>query len=73
LPRRTDIRYENNGGYHLTVRRLPWGDGPFSITRYRTTPTESWAEIRSSGEGETVEISNPLPPPGFELIVIRKQ
>lgn len=73
LPRRTEIRYENNRGYQLTIRQLPWGGGPFSITRYRTTPTENWLETRSSGEGETVEISNPLPPPGLELIVIRKQ
>ncbi|HUT95442.1 MAG TPA: hypothetical protein VMY37_38665 [Thermoguttaceae bacterium] len=73
LPRRRDIRYENNRGYHLMVRRLPWGNGRFSITRYRTTPTENWIETRSSGEGETVEIGNSLPPPGFELIVIGKQ
>jgi len=73
LPRRKDIRYQDNRGYVLKVRQLPWGNGKFRVARYRTTSTENWAEVRGSGEGETFEISNPLPPPGFELIAIRKQ
>jgi hypothetical protein len=73
LPPRRDIHYQNNRGYTLKVRHLPWGSGNFTVTRWRTTPSESWAEARGSGAGETVEISNPLPPPAIELIVIRKQ
>ena len=49
-----------------------WADGKFTIKRYRTTPTENWVETRSSGDGDTVEITSPLPPPGLELIVIQR-
>ncbi len=73
LSPRNDISYQNNRGYCLRIRQLPWGKGKFSVVRYRTTPTENWAEMRSTGEGDALEISNPLPPPGIELIVIRKQ
>jgi xylan 1,4-beta-xylosidase len=72
LQPRSGIQYQNNRGYHLTVRRLPWGNGKFSVVRYRTTPTENWAETHGSGGGDTFEIGTPLPPPGTELIVIRK-
>jgi xylan 1,4-beta-xylosidase len=70
LPPRRDIRYQDNRGYRLKVRHLPWGDGRFTVARYRTTATANWSEARTSGAGETLEIGNPLPPPGIELIVI---
>jgi hypothetical protein len=50
-----------------------WGNAPFNVARYRTTATENWAESRGSGQGETLEISDPLPPPGIELIAIQRQ
>ena len=71
IPPRTDIHYENNGGYALKVSHLPWGNGAFSVHRYRITKTDNWAESASSGKGGTLEMSNPLPAPGVELIVIR--
>jgi hypothetical protein len=73
LPPREDIAYQDNRRYRLTVRRLPWGSGKSAVTFYRTTPTDSWAEERISKEGDALSISRPLPPPGIELIVIRKQ
>jgi hypothetical protein len=72
-PPRTDIQYQNNRGYRLKVQHLPWGDGKSIVVRYRTSSTENSAETRSIGEGDTLEISNPLPPPGIELIVIQEQ
>ena len=72
LPLRHDIHYQDNRGYYLKVCHLPWTNGNYTVTRYRMTPTESWIESRSSGSGDTLDISNPLPPPGVELIVIHK-
>ncbi len=72
LQPRNNIRYIDNRGFRLKIQHLPWGDGKFTIKRYRTTPTENWVETRSAGDGDTVEITSPLPPPGIELIVIRR-
>ena len=65
--------YRDNRGYRLKVTNLPWGERPFQVKRYRTTGSESWAESESSGEGGTIELGNPLPPPGMELIVISRR
>jgi hypothetical protein len=73
LQPRTGIQYENNRGYALKVSNLPWGNGEFTVKRCRVTRTENWSESETSGNGGTLEISNPLPPPGVELIVIRRK
>jgi hypothetical protein len=70
IPPRKDIVYQDNQGYHLKVSHLPWGKAEFTVKRYRITQAESWAEAESSGKGEEFEMSNPLPPPGLELIVL---
>jgi hypothetical protein len=70
-PIRTGINYSNNKGYSLTVTNLPWGNHPFTIKRYRLTKTEDFALIdQGKGEGGKATLSNPLPPPGMELIVL---
>lgn len=63
--------YSENRGYELTVTNLPWGNGEYSIQRYRVTDTESWTESESSGKGGTAEMSSALAAPGVELVVIR--
>lgn len=74
LARRTDIHPENNGGYFLTIDHLPWGNAEFTIKRYRITGTEDFRSVEeSSGKGGKADLSNPLPPPGVELIVLRRR
>jgi hypothetical protein len=73
LTPRRGTHYESNRGYALRVTNLPWGKGEFTLKRYRTTTTENWAESESAGQGGTLEISSPLPPPGIELIQIRRK
>jgi xylan 1,4-beta-xylosidase len=74
LPPRTNVRYERNRGYHLMVDDLPWGRAPFRIQRYRLTSSEDFALVQdSNGIGGKLEIANPLPPPGLELIVLKSK
>jgi len=65
--------YENNRGYELKVTNLPWGEGEFTVKRYRTTATENWVETETSGKGGSLELSNQLEPSAVELIVIRRK
>jgi xylan 1,4-beta-xylosidase len=74
LPRRTGIHYENNGGYALTIDHLPWGNAAFSVQRFRITATQNLAMVEEkTGRGGKLELSNPLPPPGVELIVLKRR
>jgi hypothetical protein len=74
LAPRTDIPHGNNAGYALTVDHLPWGNAAFSIKRFRITATQDLALVEEkTGKGGKLELSNPLPPPGVELIVLRRQ
>jgi hypothetical protein len=71
LPPRTDIAYHDNKGYNLTVTGLPWGAGGYTIKRYRLTKNEDFTLVeKGKGEGGKATLSNPLPPPGLELIVL---
>jgi len=71
LPPRKDIHYQDNRGFHLSVRGLPWGKGAFSVRRYRLTASEDLAPAaETSGTGGQFELSDELPPPGLELIVL---
>jgi xylan 1,4-beta-xylosidase len=74
LPARTNIRYQQSRGYHLIVDHLPWGRAAFKVQRYRLTKTEDFALVQdSSGNGGTLDIANPLPPPALELIVLESK
>ncbi len=74
LPRRTDLRYENNSGYALTVDHLPWGNTAFSVQRFRLTASQNLSLVEeTTGGGGKLMLSNPLPPPGLELIVLKKK
>jgi xylan 1,4-beta-xylosidase len=71
LAPRTNIGYEQNSGYHMVVDHLPWGQAAFKVQRYRLTSTEDFALVEeSSSTGGKLDISNRLPPPSLELIVL---
>jgi hypothetical protein len=72
ISRRKGIRYENNRGYDLTVTNLPWGDGEFSVKRYRISENENLDLAgETAGKGGTLVLSNPLLPPAVELITVQ--
>jgi hypothetical protein len=74
LPSREGIEYHNNRGYALTIANLPWGEAAFTVKRYRLTKTQDFALVeQTSRSGNKLEISNPLPAPGLELIVLTRQ
>jgi hypothetical protein len=74
LPRRTGIHSENNAGFALTIDHLPWGKAAFTIKRYRITKTEDFQLVgENSGKDGKAELSEPLPPPGVELIVLQRR
>jgi xylan 1,4-beta-xylosidase len=73
LPRRTDIP-KNPSGYALTIDHLPWGKAPFTVKRFRITATQDLALVQQeTGKGGKVDLSNPLPSPGVELIVLQRR
>jgi xylan 1,4-beta-xylosidase len=65
--------YANNRAYALKVTHLPWGKAAFTVKRFRTTETDKWVETASDGKGGTAELNAELPPPGIDLVVIRKK
>jgi hypothetical protein len=74
LPPNRNITYKNNAGYDLTISNLPWGKKPFTVARYRLTNTEDFTRIAApDGQGGELKISNPLPAPGIELIVLTQK
>jgi hypothetical protein len=74
LMRRKGIRNGNNRGYELTINNLPWGKGEFTIQRYRITEKENADPLGEiTAKGGLAEIKSELPPPGIELVVIRKK
>jgi hypothetical protein len=74
LESRLGIHYANNQGYSLRLRNLPWGDREFSVRRYRITEMENFDPAgETSGKGGTFVLSDPLPPPGVELIVLEQK
>lgn len=75
LAPRKEIQYQNNRGYKLTVNNLPWGEkDSFTVKRYRLTGEEDFSPVEGTlASGQQLTISNPLPPPGLELIVLQKR
>jgi hypothetical protein len=72
LPRRTDIVYRNNRGYNLTIDHLPWGEGAFSIKRYRLSAMEDLQLVEEKqGRGNSLTLRHPLAPDAMELIVLQ--
>ena len=72
LQRRKGIQYPpDNRSFSLEVANFPWGNGKFTVKRYRITETDDWTESESSGSGGVAQITSSLPPPGVEFVVIR--
>jgi xylan 1,4-beta-xylosidase len=73
LAPRKDISYRENQGYKLAIDNLPWGKNvSFTLKRYRLTGDHDFDVVEErQASGDHLEISNPLPPPGLELIELR--
>jgi hypothetical protein len=72
-PRRTHAVQKNNGGYDLRVTGLPWGKSRYRVERYRVDATHDLSLIDEvAGGGTTAHVAAALPPPGIDLIVIRR-
>lgn len=74
LTPRTGIEYRQNRGYNLTISNLPWGKDVFKVKRYRLSESQDLTLVgESSGSGGMLELANPLPPPGLELMVLERR
>lgn len=75
LAPRKDIVYRDNQGYTLTISDLPWSSGTsFTLKRFRLTKDQNFEVVEETRKsGNQINISNPLPPPGIELIELRRR
>jgi xylan 1,4-beta-xylosidase len=72
LPRR-NVAYADNRGYDLMVDHLQAGQG-YTIERFRITATNDLSLVDTSmGTGPSIHLYATLPPPGIELVVLRKR
>jgi xylan 1,4-beta-xylosidase len=68
------IEYKDNQGYKLVINRLPWGKSSYTIKRYRIDQTHDLAEVENrASQGDRLELSHELPPPGIELITLQRK
>jgi hypothetical protein len=68
---RRDVDYHDNGGFELAVEHLP-NDRAYVIERCRITARDDFKPVRSVlPPGAALHLSEPLAPPGVELISIR--
>jgi xylan 1,4-beta-xylosidase len=71
LPRRT-VSYADNRGYDLAIEHLQPGQA-YSVQRYRITAEDALSLVDTSmGTGPTIHLYAPLPPPGIDLVVLKK-
>ena len=69
-----NFNYNNNQGYNLVVKNLPWGKSPFTVSRYRIDASHNLDLIdTTTGSAGSAHISATLPPPSVELVVIRRR
>ncbi len=70
---RRQVRTEAIPAYALDITHLPWGNKAFTVRRYRTDEKCDYALVEELEiQGETLELSRPLPPPALELIVLTR-
>jgi xylan 1,4-beta-xylosidase len=69
------IVYRQNQGYRLTMNNLPWGkEAAFTVKRYRLTQDHNLEVVQEKqATGDSIQISNPLAPPGLELVELRRR
>src|SRR5579871_3364304 len=71
LPTRQGIT-PNEPGYELSIDKLPWGSGEFTIKRYRISETEDLKLVEEkTGRGGNIKIANAMPVSTVELIVLQ--
>ncbi len=71
LPRRT-VSYADNHGYDLTIEGLQAGK-TYTVERYRITAQNNMSLVDTSmGTGPSIHLYATLPPPGIELVVLKK-
>jgi hypothetical protein len=74
LPQRAGMIYRDNAGYNLTLANLPWGSASCAMKRYRIGKTQSLDLVEEKAlRGDTLRLSNALPPDTVELIVLERQ
>lgn len=62
----------DDGGYDLTVRNLPWGAKPFTVTRYRVDAVSTGVLFgRTRESGGQVRLKAAMAVPSVELIELR--
>jgi len=72
LPRR-EVHYKDNAGYALTIQGLRAGAG-YAIERCRVNAgTALECRMLEPARGPRIQLQNALPPPGIELIVLRRR
>jgi hypothetical protein len=73
LLQRRSVTYANNGGYDLTVDNLGVNE-TYRIERYRISASSDLSLSDSTeARGPSIRLHATLPPPGIELIVLKKQ
>ena len=75
LAPRKGIAYRENQGYKLTISNLPWGkNASFTLKRYRLAEDHNLDVVEEKqATGDYIKITNPLPPPGLELIELQRR
>jgi hypothetical protein len=72
LPARRDVAYADNRGYDLTIENVPWPQSVVEI--HRIDAAHDLEPVASSTrQGATIRLSGELPPPGIDLVVIRRR
>jgi hypothetical protein len=70
---RRSVKYSNNDGYDLTIDNLQAGTS-YTIERYRISEKDNLSLVDTSiGTGPTIHLYATLPPPGVELVVLKKR
>lgn len=73
LLERRRVQYQKNGGYDLTLTQLERGRS-YRIERYRISAQDDLSLVDTSiGTGPTIHLVGTLPPPGIDLVVLKKQ
>jgi hypothetical protein len=73
LLERRSAEYQKNGGYDLSLQNLASGR-KYRVERYRIAAQNDLSLVDTSiGTGPTIHLVGTLPPPGIELVVLKKQ
>jgi hypothetical protein len=68
---RRDIQYHDNSGFNLTIEHLA-KDRSYVVEKCRITSKDDFKPTRTVvAPGAAVHVSEPLPPPGVELVTVR--